>query len=95
MKAQSGLAGDRERRAEMPRPRFRGVTMWVSSIANMSLTTAGDNSVLKAVENATNIFIDADKTNNLWEEISVFTGSKPNNEVKHRPAAQQWVACTP
>ena len=36
MKAQSELAGDRERRAEMTRPRFGGVTNWMDSINEMN-----------------------------------------------------------
>lgn len=65
------------------------------SIANMSLATARDNPVLKAVENAGNIFVNADKAHNLWEEIASVPGLNPKDEVNHRPAAQQWAVCTP
>ncbi len=76
-------------------PRFCGVTNWMSSIANMSLATARDNPVLKAIENATGIFDNADKTTNRLEEIVALAGTNSTNEVNHRPAAQQWAVCTP
>lgn len=52
MKAQSDLIGDYERRAEMTRPRFSGVTFWMSisgtsSVIKMTRDFEGIGSMLR------------------------------------------------
>lgn len=86
MKAQSDLTGDRERRAEMTRPRKRGATNWMSGIDAMN-------------NSADRIFDSSSLSYGLSGALADFPSIGKSyiidTEVKHRPAAQQWVVCTP
>ena len=102
MKAQSDLTGNRERRAEMTRPRFCGVTMWMSAIDTMTNTPAtalsdfgliADESKLARLQSE---FATArDLIGTIDMRPNIFTDLNTNNEVNYCPAAQQWTVCTP
>lgn len=101
MKAQSDLTGDRERLAEMTRPRNSGVTKWNSLIYMASKTD--DKMMLQCIDcdkkpapsnttdsSATTYEPIYRKANDVHDTIDTL-----HDEVNHRPAAQQWAVCTP
>ena len=90
MKAQSELTGDRKRRAEMTRPRFGGVTKWMSEFDNMNIreTLAEHTAFKKHFDFGLPAVIDR------WSIAPEVTQDEMK-EVNHRPAAQQWTVCTP
>lgn len=91
MKAQSELAGDRKRRAEMTRPRSRGVTTWMTGVSEkMSVLS-------KTIATAYTPSTDLPKVElapAFTEALSRISKSF-NTEVNHRPAWQQCLVCTP
>lgn len=93
MKAQSDLIGDYERRAEMTRPRFSGVTFWmsISGISGMSKALndiSGIGSTLVGFD---------DPMGGISKAVSNFTRSyNPmcnEDEVNHCPAVWQQAVC--
>jgi len=92
MKAQSELAGDRKRQAEMTCPRSRGVTTWITGVSeNMS-------SIGKSIATAYTSSFDLPKVEfapAFTEALASLCKPKINSEVNHRPAGQQCPVCTP
>lgn len=81
MKAQSELAGDRKRRAEMARPAAMRVTLWMTGVSEM-ISNASKAIAISAPE------IDLPKVTfapALTETLSRISKTT-NNEVNHRPA---------
>ena len=94
MKAQSELAGDRKRRAEMTRPRFVGVTNWIDRINDMNHALIGANAMQEAVScmaGVRDLVAGASFTARIADSIKIPTLPKPimDSEVNHRPAGQQ------
>lgn len=94
MKAQSELAGDRKRRAEMTRPRFVGVTIWIARINGMNSALRKVNSMQSSLAESMNAMkeaaVGASFTARISESINVPALPKPivDSEVNHRPAGR-------
>ena len=93
MKAQSDLIGDYERRAEMTRPRFSGVTFWMSISGNsvvskMLRDIEGVGSTLRGFHSP---------MEEITQTISGVTRSynpmSNEDEVNHCPAVWQQAVC--
>lgn len=86
MKAQSELAGDRKKRAEMSRSRFRGVTGWITGITETTHKLMGtfENVEIPKIEISPKL-----------REVIRSLNESYNNEVIYRPAGQQWPVRTP
>lgn len=78
MNAQSDLAGDRKRRAEMTRPRFGGATNWMSTVQNVFDM---ETKFAEAIPTIPGIKLDSTLTSAI-EKLTV------PNEVSHCPACQ-------
>ncbi len=91
MKAQSELAGDRKRRAEMTRPRSRGATTWMTGVSEKMSDLSKS---LAATCISTLDFPKVELAPGFTEALSRISDSM-NNEVNHRPAEQQCSVCTP
>ena len=91
MKAQSELAGDRKRRAEMTRPHSRGVTIWMTGVSE-KMSVLG-----KALASAYTPVVDLPKIElaPAFTEALSRISAISDNEVNHRPAGQQCPVCTP
>lgn len=87
MKAQSELAGDRERRAETTRPHLEmEQQIWMSSIKSTYNTISAMEARFKNDLACVDAMI-ASTSHDLTDS--------DNSEVNHRPASQQWLVCTP
>ncbi len=92
MKAQSDLAGNRKRRAEMTRPHSRGVTNWMTGVSDKM------SALSKSIASACASSLDFPKVEispAFTEALSSISKTKFDTEVNHRPAGQQWPVCTP
>ena len=89
MKAQSDLAGDRKRRAEMTRPRVSGATKRIEGI--------GDNlGTLVGTYLNTDYSYDADTYGKLTQLSGTLSALNHNSrKVIYRPAGRQRPVCTP
>ncbi len=86
MKAQSELAGDSKRPAEMAGPRFDGVTRRMASMAKLAEM---EGCVASVFESIPDISIAQELAEATQNAVSM------NPTVNHRPAGQQWPVCTP
>lgn len=92
MNAQSELAGDRKRRAEMTRPHSRGVTNWITGVSEKMST------LCKPISASAISALDLPKIElspAFTEALDRISKTKYDTEVNHRPAWQQCPACTP
>ena len=89
MKAQSGLAGDRKRRAEMTRPRFGGATNWMNGIDMMKKSVGYVSAIRNQIAGASALAqcagVDAAIRNASHPQIRI---SNTYSEVNHRPAGR-------
>ena len=91
MKAQSGLAGDRKRRAEMARPRISGVTNRITGITE-SMDKAFETIRATELSCVPKITVAPALTQAL-ESLS--EKKLYDTEVNNCPAGQQCPVCTP
>lgn len=96
MKAQSELTGDRERRAEMTRPRCGGVTNWITGINNAMSVTAMEEmeQVMREVNHVADEMTSVNRMAQQMAGASVISCTL-NPEVKNCPPIRQRVGCTP
>ena len=92
MKAQSGLAGDRKRRAEMTRSHIRGVTNRMTGVAE-NMTEACESIKASAITRMPKITVSPALTEALGRLSE--TSKLYDTEVNYRPAGQQCPVCTP
>lgn len=81
MKAQSELAGDRERRAETTRPRFSGVTKWTDSLEEM-------NRALDHFDGIPKLSTLAETVSGIATIATPAIGILDNERVTYRPASR-------
>lgn len=92
MKAQSGLTGDRKKRAEMTRSRICGVTNRMTGITE-SMAKATETIRATTLACAPKITVSPVLTEVLGRLSE--TSKLYDTEVNHRPAGQQCPVCTP
>ena len=89
MKAQSGLAGDRKRRAEMARSHICGVTNRIDSISEMmSVPTICTKEIIPEISFPKVDLPKVEFSPALTEALTALSGHKLCTEVNHRPAGQ-------